>query len=402
MTGLTQFNGTVVHYGYDDANRLTDLENLTAAAGTAIAAYHFTLDNNGNRVQSVQDVPALPAIDPAIAARMTYYNDQHRLYNYTNSHDSDPYSRRISFAYDNEGRLIRRNSDTYTFDYEHRLTGISGTVNNQFRYDGAGNRLEATRDGVVTRYAYDINGNLIAEADANNTITRYYIHGAGLMAMVTTGNDLYCYHFDATGHTVALTDADKQTVNSYAYSPFGALAGGTEAIPQPFKFVGQHGVMNEPNGLYYMRARYYDPRVGRFISEDPLGFDGGDVNLYAYVGNSPVMLVDPWGLCSESTWGNSFEESLNNIATYSSVAGTASRYILTPQGKVAQTVFYGIAAGATALKSFLFSAQPGRDAVQESVKMATPEIFPSSELITSPLIDSAYGLSDHLDRQNKR
>ncbi len=193
--------------------------------------------------------------------------------------------------------MSRRNSDIYTFDYEHRLTGISGTVNNQFRYDGAGNRLEATRDGVVTRYVYDINGNLIAEADANNTITRYYIHGAGLMAMVTTGNDLYCYHFDATGHTVALTDADKQTVNSYAYSPFGALAGGTEAIPQPFKFVGQHGVMNEPNGLYYMRARYYDPRVGRFISEDPLGFDGGDVNLYAYVGNNPMMLVDPWGLC---------------------------------------------------------------------------------------------------------
>ena len=55
--------------------------------------------------------------------------------------------------------------------------------------------------------------------------------------------------------------------------------------------------MAEPNGLYYMRARYYDPQVGRFISEDPLGFDGGDLNLYAYVGNSPVMGVDPSGLC---------------------------------------------------------------------------------------------------------
>jgi len=54
--------------------------------------------------------------------------------------------------------------------------------------------------------------------------------------------------------------------------------------------------MTEPNGFYYMRARYYDPEVGRFISEDPLGFDGGDVNLYVYVGNNPVLLIDPLGL----------------------------------------------------------------------------------------------------------
>ena len=54
--------------------------------------------------------------------------------------------------------------------------------------------------------------------------------------------------------------------------------------------------MAEPNGLYYMRARYYDPGVGRFISEDPLGFGGGDVNLFAYVRNDPVSRIDAWGL----------------------------------------------------------------------------------------------------------
>ncbi|MFZ5761513.1 MAG: RHS repeat-associated core domain-containing protein, partial [Thermodesulfobacteriota bacterium] len=51
----------------------------------------------------------------------------------------------------------------------------------------------------------------------------------------------------------------------------------------------------EPNGFYYMRARYYDPEVRRFISEDPIGFNGGDLNLYAYVGNNPMMMVDPSG-----------------------------------------------------------------------------------------------------------
>ncbi|MEW5802483.1 MAG: RHS repeat-associated core domain-containing protein, partial [bacterium] len=66
------------------------------------------------------------------------------------------------------------------------------------------------------------------------------------------------------------------------------------------KYVGLHGVMTEPNGLYYMRARYYDPHVGRFICEDPIGFEGGDTNLYVYVSNNPMMLVDPRGLCASS------------------------------------------------------------------------------------------------------
>jgi len=68
-----------------------------------------------------------------------------------------------------------------------------------------------------------------------------------------------------------------------------------ESFAQPFKFVGKLGVMAEANGFYYMRARYYDPVVGRFISEDPLGFDGGDVNLYVYGSNNPTLYVDPEG-----------------------------------------------------------------------------------------------------------
>jgi len=77
----------------------------------------------------------------------------------------------------------------------------------------------------------------------------------------------------------------------------GNITSQEEAIPesQPYKFVGQHGVMTDPNGFYYMRARYYDPEVGRFISEDPIGFEGGDTNLYAYVGNNPATLIDPNG-----------------------------------------------------------------------------------------------------------
>jgi RHS repeat-associated protein len=69
-----------------------------------------------------------------------------------------------------------------------------------------------------------------------------------------------------------------------------------------FRFAAQFGVMTEPNGLYYMKARYYDSEVGRFISEDPLGFEGGSLNLYVYAANNPIMFMDPLGLCMELPW----------------------------------------------------------------------------------------------------
>lgn len=162
---------------------------------------------------------------------------------------------------------------------------------------GAGNRLKAVRNGVTTKYVYDAAGNLLAEADSSGAITQYYIHGAGFIVLKPVQDGVYCYHFDATGNTVALTDQSGRIANTYAYKPFGEMTQGqTQTITQPFTYVGQYGVMAEPYGYYSMRARYYGSCSGRFVSEDPLGFGGGDVNLYAYVRGNPVTGVDPTGL----------------------------------------------------------------------------------------------------------
>ncbi|NLD37093.1 MAG: RHS repeat-associated core domain-containing protein [Desulfatiglans sp.] len=189
--------------------------------------------------------------------------------------------------------MSAKNSTSYTFDYEHRLKTIGSTI--QYFYDGMGKRVRAVRSGVTTKYIYDARGNLLAEADSNNVIQRYYIYGNGLMAKVTASENTYCYHYNATGSTIAITDSSQSIVNKYAYTPFGEIGNEVEALAQPFKYIGQYGVMSESNGLYYMRARYYDPTLGRFISEDPLGFGAGDVNLYVYVNNNPVLLIDPSG-----------------------------------------------------------------------------------------------------------
>ena len=202
---------------------------------------------------------------------------------------------RDPFTFDDEGQLFDRSGTAFTFDDEHRLVTAGGDT---YTYDGVGNRLQATRGGTVTRYVYDASGNLLAEANGSNQILRYYVYGQGLLAMVTPSGASYSYHYDATGNTVAMTDGSQTVVNRYAYTPYGQIVGKVEApgLSQPFQYVGQYGVMAEPNGFYYMRARYYDPEVGRFVSEDPIGFEGGDVNLYAYVGGNPVLFTDPQGL----------------------------------------------------------------------------------------------------------
>ncbi len=286
LISFRNFNGITTTYGYDNANRLTKIES-------SVASFIFDgpndLDANGNIKNMTETVPLTGM--PAVAGQTIYgYNPQK---NRLNSAGGE------SYDYDDEGQLFNKSigqeSTVYTFDYNHRLTGIGGATS--FSYDGLGNRLSVTRGATTTRYIYDPYGNLLAEADATG-ITRKYIYGKGLISMATVGQNAttYCYHFNPTGSTMALTGTDQTVVNSYYYDPFGQILNQQEGFTQPFKFVGQYGVMAEPDGLYYMRARYYDSAVGRFISEDPLGFGGGDVNLFAYAGNNPVMLIDPYGL----------------------------------------------------------------------------------------------------------
>jgi RHS repeat-associated protein len=102
------------------------------------------------------------------------------------------------------------------------------------------------------------------------------------------------YDYDATGNTAALTGPAGAVVNSYSYLPFGASLTVVETIPNPFEFVGQFGVMEDAEGLDFMRERFYAAADGRFTQPDPIGIAGG-INLYAYANNNPVSFIDPSG-----------------------------------------------------------------------------------------------------------
>jgi len=201
----------------------------------------------------------------------------------------------VSFSYDNNGNLVTKtvggNVTNYSWDFNDMLTQVANGGNTYvYRYDGLGNRVARIENGAEKRY---VGG--LAETDVSGNITAYYVHGLGLISKVTPTNQSYYYHYDGIGSTIGMSDSTGSIVNKYAYDSFGKVLSEQEGIPNPFKYVGQFGVMDEENGLLYMRARYYDPEAGRFISKDPIGFTGG-LNLYSYVRNEPIGTIDPSGL----------------------------------------------------------------------------------------------------------
>jgi len=279
-------NGTKAKYDYDSAGRVTGLRNLKAN-DDVIAAYSYVLDQNGNIVSETSEQPLEPIVQSQGLA--CTYGPDNRLASVNGE----------SVGYDQNGNMVAAGDTTYQYDFENRLKTIVCPGNTwEYDYDGKGRRIGLTHNGSERHFLLDPRGmtNVLAEYDGDNDLTAYYIYGLGLLCKIDAAGDPYYYHYNFTGHTVAMTDANGDIVNRYAYTPFGVLSAKTEAVPNPFRYVGRFGVMDDDNGLLYMRARYYDPDLGRFLTKDPIGFEGG-VNLYAYAADNPVVLIDPAGLC---------------------------------------------------------------------------------------------------------
>ncbi|MCL2303772.1 MAG: hypothetical protein FWC43_00350 [Planctomycetaceae bacterium] len=154
-------------------------------------------------------------------------------------------------------------------------------------------------DTVVAEihYVYDIFGlgSITAAYDGEGNLIASYAYGYGLLSQTDGAGNAAYYGYDHLGSTVVMTDAAGGVVNQYAYDPYGGSLYKNEAISNPFQFVGEFGVATGMNdSLISMRARWYDPALGRFVSEDPIGLGGG-INLYQYAINSPMRYIDPSG-----------------------------------------------------------------------------------------------------------
>ncbi|HCE67305.1 MAG TPA: hypothetical protein DER40_07235, partial [Geobacter sp.] len=252
------------------------------------------------------------------------------------------HGRMFSYTYDNAGNQKTRSlsampigmnkSWEQNWDLDNRLVKVEITANTlkrrlsppnyintatvtdnrtvTFKYDPFDRRIEKTvtitSDGTVTNgggtWSYLYEGDNIAVeyyTPTGGTVEKtWYTHGAGTdehLAM-ERGGQYYYFLQDGLGSITTITDAGKNVVQSYEYDSFG-MAKPSTGFRNVYQFAGRE--YDRETGLYFNRARYYDPMEGRFIQKDPIGFAGGDVNLYNYVGANPVNRRDPKGLCVE-------------------------------------------------------------------------------------------------------
>jgi RHS repeat-associated protein len=190
-----------------------------------------------------------------------------------------------SISHDENGNQTINNA---VWDARDRLVSLKGpNFTASFTYDAMGRRTSKTVNGQTKTYLYD-GDDLISETGAE------YTFGPGIDEPLErkAGQNEY-YLSDALGSVIGLADVTGVIKTSYNYSPFGKKQTTGTNSSNPFTFTGRE---DDGTGYYYYRARYYSPDQKRFISEDPLEFGGGDTNLQAYVGNSPVDFSDPLGL----------------------------------------------------------------------------------------------------------
>lgn len=281
-------NGVRTTYSYDNSGRCNGFSTKrNSGSGTVIAEYSFEFDNVGNHISETFTEP-YEAYSPIPTDNVTYsYNAANRL---TSAGD-------LSFTYDANGNTLTRTGRTYNYDVYDQLTTVTGDFSASYTYDGLGNRRAATRNGVTTKYVLNLLAGaptVLMETDANGSVLNYYIYGAsGLISRIDASNNTRYYVYDFRGSTVAMTDATTSATitHKYQYDDFGKVLQSEEADLNRFRYVGKYGVMYEDNALTFMRARYYDPEIGRFLSEDPIW----NTNLYPYAGNNPITRIDPNG-----------------------------------------------------------------------------------------------------------
>ena len=271
--GEDSIKDTVVHYRYDSMNRLLEEEYDGEAT-------RYRYDLCGNRLEK-----------ESLAERESYhYNKRNQLTEHTFSKDS------IFFCYDLQGNLIEetgagnRRYSYNSFNQQIKIEDRYGYVQER-RYDGEGLRAGITSKEDSTHFVF-YNGELLTESGSVVTFKSRYILGYGVAANeVEEQSGYHAYHLDEQNSTAYITGSHGQVENAYAYDSFGNLRRKSGELQNRILYTGQQ--YDQETDQYYLRARYYNPIIGRFTQEDVYRGDG--LNLYAYCANNPVMYYDPSG-----------------------------------------------------------------------------------------------------------
>lgn len=296
-------SGTRFTFSYDSCGRVTGIDRSTGVRGT------YTWNAAGEVVRIVEGDFVDIGIQRDGAGRVVTkggvfaMSPSALLVEEVREQDYDGASQPLGHTLDARGRLLASPNHTYLWDGASRLLGIDGK---SLEYDGC-LELVAWRDssgaqvrGFRTR-AIDGNPVIAQKRDGETEFHRYYVYApdGSLLWSVEPGSSpkVRCYHFDDRGDTVALTDENGIVTDRYAYTAFAERSGHEGATDQPFRFGGQYGVLTTLDHVH-MRARWYEPVTGRFLSPDPLLVSPANpevFSVYAYGADDPVNRVDPNG-----------------------------------------------------------------------------------------------------------
>lgn len=207
---------------------------------------------------------------------------------------TDPLGATTGFTYDKRGNLTRitlpiARSVNYTYDALSHVTEVIHSGDRiQMTYDANGNMLTVIDGDSSVSFVYD-GDNILLEYDTNDILVARYTHGSKLdqpLSMERGGQNYY-YHCDHRASVRVISDSAGMAVNRYDYDAYGRLESVTEGVSNPFAFTGRE--YDAESGFYYFRARYYDPQVGRFVTEDPILFAAGDSHLYPVCWKQPAQ-----------------------------------------------------------------------------------------------------------------
>ncbi len=266
---------------YDDTYKLT--AETIDDPDFGIRTISYTYDDVGNR---------LTKTDNGIITTYTYDNNDRLLI------END-----ITYTYDNNGNTLTKTSPTenisYSYDYQNRLIEVDDGVSVvEYAYDTDGMRVQKTVDGNVTNFLLDKNrdyAQVLREYDNSGAAIVDYIYGNNLISQKRSSLTSY-YHYDGQLSTRQLTDASANITDGYTYDAFGILVNMFGASENNYLYTGEQ---YDPNvGFYYLRARYYNQSVGRFLTMDTWAgsiFEPASLHKYLYAEANPVMYIDPSG-----------------------------------------------------------------------------------------------------------
>ena len=291
-----------MEYAYNAASELTTVTHKQGT--TTLATLTYTYDGAGNRLQTGGTF-ARTNVPPALTSATYNANNQQTAFGTTTE------------TYDLNGNLATSTetgvTTTYTWNARNQLTGISRTgLTTSFTYDSFGRRTGKTINGTTTNFLYD--GLNPVQEKNGATVTANLLIGLSIDEFFTRTDSVGVRALlpDALGSTVALGDSAGALQTQYTYEPFGITTQTGAASTSSYKFTGRE---DDGTELYHYRARYYQPRLQRFISEDPVGLKAGP-NLYLYVWDNPFRFNDPIGLCAcpGGVWDQEFGDSQVTIA----------------------------------------------------------------------------------------